>query len=1389
MISFLSDYPVLIVILFIFLGAWTGYITNDMAIKMLFKEYGIGKFKFGGVIVKTRKKLESSISQLVEKEIINHQTIKEQLGKKEVQDAIEDLVNNFFESILYKYVGDTKLTDIDQLEETVDNALDYVEKYLRDNLVYTFISVTRNMKVNDLLTEKQIVDFSYSFVDELISFLKKRNIIRALLNSFYRENSDISFERILSKETCQKIVGNLDGLFEKIWKGIYAKYHRQINIFVKKSINDLDLEAFVKKIETALFDKTLAEFINPHSLKYLSKILEKYLDTEYSKITFENLFSGTLKSLKQMEKPVSSLFSKEVKVYITNIIKEQLPSIIKGIIDLISENRYEFEEIIENLIDEVISEKKKVKRTLLVAVRKYLMENITEKYGLINKVINKLESIDINSASETLTSQVLEYLSEKKISEIIIELEENDSIDLEETAAVAYKTINAFMKKNVDTLTKINLENIKIGQLFTFDLYKLIDKNLENYIIKEAFQNEKVIGAIKSFIFDKVSTAFSYPLNFCISKKTFDLLAVKSQILVEKYLDENKLKVKGIVSNFLINELDNKTIAELFREDKINQSSINSIVDVIMKTFRGAFVKYSDVSTHKILENINSDPHLKSKITKMIINFLDNGMGKLIEGKIAGVVKKNLEQLNDEEILIMMQDFMGRRLKPLTILGAILGGLTGVGLGVAVVRTNMDLQWYYLLMIAVPVYGILGFMTNVMAIFFIFRPYKPLFGIKKIQGIISKQIPIFAKSMGKVLTEHLMTDESIKRILNDNEQKVKDFFNNNLKDDNMKVIREYLLENTVLISNMLSVFTIRYMRNNAENLNDQLIKTIENFELNKIDFNDFSHIVLDSLLEKIDKQKFVVAKPILELIQTDKTLNEIFSEAFNENSDKYISDMIEKQIQKITENENDDALLMLFYKLDKIFYKYFEQKICDVIDFSNTENITEYIISAISNNVLVGKSRAGATNYVVSKIREIQETNLVGELFSGKIFEFITKKITMYSIHYEEKIISWFKSNEEQMYSTISDQVKKEIGFIKKIGYNAIDGDALIKDVITKMINNEMPKFIHNKMSFFTEIIKQQLDILAKREVGDFDINIDFESIFFQLKNAIESEEFKKHINVIIDINKELIINATLNDCLRVLDIHSIYDLMVRFDKELKYITKEFKLLLEEHKNVISRDLSIILNQIVTKDVMRLKVSDITKGIDIENIESCISNSHEVFVDNNYLSYETFEVLEAVFNHFSQFKLSEIINIEYLRRDLDNVISKLNYSEEFNRTLSSTMYKVTSYMVDDLDNIIDPRLLDYICEVSGNVLYATTQEHFLKIITAIDFKEIAERQIMKMEPKQIKELFDTFASKYFRKLERYGFIGGLFAIDFITVLSFLTYSIVNIKAKKDKTTT
>ena len=69
---------------------------------------------------------------------------------------------------------------------------------------------------------------------------------------------------------------------------------------------------------------------------------------------------------------------------------------------------------------------------------------------------------------------------------------------------------------------------------------------------------------------------------------------------------------------------------------------------------------------------------------------------------------------------------------------------------------------------------------------------------------------------------------------------------------------------------------------------------------------------------------------------------------------------------------------------------------------------------------------------------------------------------------------------------------------------------------------------------------------------------------------------------------------------------------------------------------------------------------------------------------------------------------------------------------------------------------------------------------------AIDFHEVTVNEISVMEPKQIEKLFNSIGSKYFRKLEIYGVFGGIFAVEEVTLLSFLLYVSKLFKRKEPK---
>jgi uncharacterized membrane protein YheB (UPF0754 family) len=93
-------------------GAATGYITNTIAIKMLFKKYG----PLGGVILKTRGEFIENTSQLIEDEIINHHTLEEQVSGDEFEKVIEQIISELLDEQFFKSIGQDKWLDIPEID-------------------------------------------------------------------------------------------------------------------------------------------------------------------------------------------------------------------------------------------------------------------------------------------------------------------------------------------------------------------------------------------------------------------------------------------------------------------------------------------------------------------------------------------------------------------------------------------------------------------------------------------------------------------------------------------------------------------------------------------------------------------------------------------------------------------------------------------------------------------------------------------------------------------------------------------------------------------------------------------------------------------------------------------------------------------------------------------------------------------------------------------------------------------------------------------------------------------------------------------------------------------------------------------------------------------------
>ncbi len=142
------------------IGAFIGYITNLIAVKLLFRPLNAVKLPFGhklqGVLPARKSELAVSIGDVIEKQLISPDEIMNTLvSDKEIDLLKSTIVTNVIGILKDKLPGFlhgfTEKTVKKQLESFMDKDGD---RYIRDMLKNMITNATNNLSVSQMVTDK-----------------------------------------------------------------------------------------------------------------------------------------------------------------------------------------------------------------------------------------------------------------------------------------------------------------------------------------------------------------------------------------------------------------------------------------------------------------------------------------------------------------------------------------------------------------------------------------------------------------------------------------------------------------------------------------------------------------------------------------------------------------------------------------------------------------------------------------------------------------------------------------------------------------------------------------------------------------------------------------------------------------------------------------------------------------------------------------------------------------------------------------------------------------------------------------------------------------------------------------------------------------------------------
>ena len=180
----------------VIVGTFIGWVTNYIAIKLLFRPYNeinILGFKLQGVIPKRRKELAENIGKTINAELISIKDITNTIDSMELEIEIDKIVGDIVEKkIKGEFLGSYPMLKMFINDSIIDKIKSYIKSAIEENkgeIVNTIIGkLEKEIDFEDLIIKK-INEFSLEDVEKMTINIAKNDLkhieyIGAVLGAF-----------------------------------------------------------------------------------------------------------------------------------------------------------------------------------------------------------------------------------------------------------------------------------------------------------------------------------------------------------------------------------------------------------------------------------------------------------------------------------------------------------------------------------------------------------------------------------------------------------------------------------------------------------------------------------------------------------------------------------------------------------------------------------------------------------------------------------------------------------------------------------------------------------------------------------------------------------------------------------------------------------------------------------------------------------------------------------------------------------------------------------------------------------------------------------------------------------------------------------------------------
>ncbi len=170
-------------LIMIFISATIGWITNWVAIKMLFrphKEINFGLFKIQGLIPKRRAEIGSGIANIIQNELISVKDVISNIDREEFSKRLDSSIDKVLEKNLKAKVKEKfpvlQIFFTDRMAKDVSNTIKDIIMENQEKIFEIFSNYAEENINFEVIISDKISNFSLDKLEEIITLLAKKEL-------------------------------------------------------------------------------------------------------------------------------------------------------------------------------------------------------------------------------------------------------------------------------------------------------------------------------------------------------------------------------------------------------------------------------------------------------------------------------------------------------------------------------------------------------------------------------------------------------------------------------------------------------------------------------------------------------------------------------------------------------------------------------------------------------------------------------------------------------------------------------------------------------------------------------------------------------------------------------------------------------------------------------------------------------------------------------------------------------------------------------------------------------------------------------------------------------------------------------------------------------------